>query len=127
MLVWLLLTIAGFAAASGAFGESLFARLNAGEATVSGEATDGRDILTAASTTGPGVSLIVQGADAADPVLAAPLTTAHADLLAIDGVAQVRRPAGRSGRAHLARRAAAAGQGRERLPGFRDAGTGPAR
>ena len=73
VLAWLILTIAGFAAATGAFGEGLFARLNAGEATVNSESSEGREILNAASTTGPSLSLIVQDADPADPALAEPL------------------------------------------------------
>ena len=92
VLVWLVLTIAGFAAATGTFGEGLFARLNAGEATVSSESSTGREILNAASTTGPSLSLIVQHADPADPVLVDPLTAARTDLMAIPGMAQVVDP-----------------------------------
>ena len=92
MLVWLVLTIAGFAAATGTVGEGLFARLNAGEATVSSESSEGREILNAASTTGPSLSLIVQHADPADPVLADPLAAARTDLMAIPGMAQVVDP-----------------------------------
>ena len=92
VFAWLVLTIAGFAAATGTFGEGLFARLNAGEATVSSESSQGREILGAASTTGPSLSLIVQHADPADPVLVDPLTTARTDLMAIPGMAQVVDP-----------------------------------
>jgi RND superfamily putative drug exporter len=92
VLVWLVLTVAGFAAATGTFGEGLFARLNAGEATVASESSEGREILNAASTTGPSLSLIVQHADPADPVLVEPLTAARADLMAIPGMAQVVDP-----------------------------------
>ena len=92
VLVWIVLTIAGFAAATGAFGEGLFARLNAGEATVSSESSTGREILNAASTTGPSVSLMEKGVAATDPVLAEPLAAARTDLLAIPGVAQVVDP-----------------------------------
>ncbi|MGS0684716.1 MMPL family transporter [Nakamurella sp. GG22] len=92
VLVWIVLTIAGFAAATGTFGEGLFARLNAGEATVSSESSTGREILNAASTTGPSVSLLVKGAEVTDPLLADPLTAARTDLLAIPGVAQVVDP-----------------------------------
>jgi RND superfamily putative drug exporter len=92
VLLWIAFTIAGFAAASGAFGESLFARLNASESTVPSESTDGREILDAASTTGASLSLMVQNADAADPVLADPITSARADLLAIPGMAKVVDP-----------------------------------
>jgi RND superfamily putative drug exporter len=92
VVVWILLTLAGFAAATGVFGEGLFARLNAGQATVPSESTDGRDILTAASTTGPSLSLIVQNAQATDPAVADPVNTARADLLAIPGMASVVDP-----------------------------------
>ena len=90
--VWIAATILGFAAATGVFGESLFARLNAGEATVPSESTTGREILAAATTTGPSLSLIVQNAAAADPAVAGPVTAARADLLAIPGMASVVDP-----------------------------------
>jgi len=92
VLIWVILAIAGFAVATGAVGEGLFARLNAGQATVPSESTTGREILDAASTTGPSLSLIVQGAAPTDPVLAEPVTVATADLLAIPGMAQVVSP-----------------------------------
>ena len=79
VVIWLLATIAGFAAATGVLGEGLFARLAAGEPTVSSESSEGRAILNSASTTGPSVSLMVQNADPADPVLVAPLTAARED------------------------------------------------
>ncbi len=90
--VWVLLTIAGFAAATGTIGEGLFARLNAGEATVSSESSEGRAILNSASTTGPTVSLLVRGASVTDPALAEPLAAARTDLLAIPGMATVVDP-----------------------------------
>jgi len=106
VLVWSILTIAGFAAATGAFGEGLFARLNAGEATVASESTTGREILNAASTAGASLSLIVQGAATTDPAVAGRVTAATRDLLAIPGVAQVVNPlvarGGRSGPAAAA-------------------------
>ena len=89
VIVWLVLTVAGFAAATGVFGEGLFARLNAGEATVSSESSQGRDILNSASTVGPSVSLLMQGAGVTDPALAEPLAAARSDLLAIPGMATV--------------------------------------
>ena len=92
VVIWLLATIAGFAAATGVLGEGLFARLAAGEPTVSSESSEGRAILNSASTTGPSVSLMVQNADPADPVLVAPLTAAREDLEAIPGMASVVDP-----------------------------------
>jgi RND superfamily putative drug exporter len=92
VLVWILLTIAGFAVATGAVGEGLFARLNTGEPAVASESSEGREILNAASTTGPSLSLLVQQANPAEPALEAPLAAARADLLAIPGMAQVVDP-----------------------------------
>ena len=94
MLAWILLTLAGFAAATGVVGEGLFARLNTGEATVASESSQGREILNAASTTGTSLSLLVQQADPANPALEAPLADARADLQAIPGMAQVVDPWG---------------------------------
>ncbi len=92
VVVWLALTVAGFAAATGTFGEGLFARLNAGQATVASESSQGREILNAASTVGPTVSLLVQGATVTDPTLAQPLAAARTELLAIPGMASVVDP-----------------------------------
>lgn len=92
VVVWVLLTLGGFAAATGTVGEGLFARLNAGEATVSSESSQGREILNSASTVGPTLSLLVQRADATDPVLSDPVAAARTDLLAIEGVASVVDP-----------------------------------
>ncbi|MET0966112.1 MAG: MMPL family transporter [Nakamurella sp.] len=89
---WLILTIAAFAAATGVFGESLFARLEAGDATVSSESSEGRAILSSASTAGASLSLITQDADPNDPALVEPITTARQDLLAIEGMATVVDP-----------------------------------
>lgn len=92
VVVWVLLTLGGFAAATGTVGEGLFGRLNAGEATVSSESSQGREILNSASTVGPTLSLLVQGADVTDPVLSDPLTAARTHLAAIQGVASVLDP-----------------------------------
>ena len=89
VIVWIVLTIAGFAAATGTFGEGLFARLNAGEATVASESSQGRDILNSAGTVGPAVSLLVQGASVTDPALSGPLAHARNDLLTIPEMAGV--------------------------------------
>jgi RND superfamily putative drug exporter len=92
VFAWLIVTIAAFAAATGAFGESLFARLEAGDATVSSESSEGRAILNSASTSGASLSLITVGADPADPALVEPITAAREDLLAIEGMATVVDP-----------------------------------
>ena len=92
VVVWLIVTVAAFAAATGAFGEGLFGRLSSGQLTVPGESDDGQAILNANSTTGQSMILTVQGVDPADPGLAEPVGRAHQDLLAIDGLAQVVEP-----------------------------------
>ena len=92
VLVWIVLTLAGFALATGVVGEGLFARLETGEASVSSESSEGRAILNAASTTGPTLTLLVQHANPADPALEGPLAAARADLLAIPGMATVVDP-----------------------------------
>ena len=92
VLIWLIVTIAAFAASTGVFGESLFARLEAGDATVSSESSEGRVILSSASTTGASLSLITRDAAPADPALVEPITAARQDLLAIEGVATVLDP-----------------------------------
>jgi RND superfamily putative drug exporter len=88
----LVITVASFAAATGAFGEGLFARLNSGQLTVPSESDDGLAILTGAATSGPTLTLIVQGVDPADPDLVEPVGRAHQDLSDIPGVASVSEP-----------------------------------
>ncbi len=92
VLAWLIITVASFAAATGAFGEGLFARLHSGQLTVPGESDEGLAILNEHSTTGQSLTLIVQGVDPADPALVAPVAQAHQDLQDIDGVASVAEP-----------------------------------
>jgi len=92
VFAWLIVTVAAFAAATGVFGESLFARLEAGDATVSSESSEGRAILSSASTSGASLSLITIGAAPADPALVEPITAAREDLLAIEGMATVVDP-----------------------------------
>jgi len=92
VLAWLIITVASFAAATGAFGDGLFARLHTGQLTVPGESDEGLAILTENSTTGQSLTLMVHGLDPADPGLVEPVGQAHQDLLAIDGVATVVEP-----------------------------------
>ena len=92
VLVWLIVTIASFAAATSVFGEGLFARLSSGQLTVPGESDEGLAILTDNSTTGQSLTLLVHGVDPADPGLVEPVGRAHQDLLAIDHVASVAEP-----------------------------------
>lgn len=92
VLAWLIITVASFAAATGVFGEGLFARLHSGQLTVPGESDDGLAILTDNTTSGQSLTLTVHGVDPADPGLVEPVGQAHQDLLAIDGVATVAEP-----------------------------------
>ncbi|HEY5882985.1 MAG TPA: MMPL family transporter, partial [Nakamurella sp.] len=92
VLAWLVVAVASFAAATGAFGEGLFARLSSGQLTVPSESDDGLAILTGATSTGPTLTLIVQGVDPTDTDLVEPVGQAHEDLLDIAGVASVAEP-----------------------------------
>lgn len=92
VVAWLVVTVASFAAATGAFGEGLFARLHTGQLTVPGESDEGLAVLTEYNTTGQSLTLVVHGIDPADPGLVEPVGQAHQDLLAIDGVATVVEP-----------------------------------
>jgi RND superfamily putative drug exporter len=92
VLAWFAITFASFAAATGAFGEGLFARLHSGQLTVPGESDEGLAILMQASTTGQSLTLLVQGVDPTDPGLVEPVSRAHQDLLEIPGVASVAEP-----------------------------------
>ena len=127
VLAWLIITVASFAAATGAFGEGLFARLHTGQLTVPGESDDGLAILTEASTTGQSLTLLVQGVDPTDPGLVEPVSQAHQDLLAIDGVASVVEPITAPGGTQNPQAAQLARRGRRRVPGLRHARTRPVR
>ena len=121
-----MLTIAGFAAATGVFGEGLFARLNAGEATVPSESTDGREILNARQHHRPLAEPDRAGRRPRRPGAGRTVTAARADLLAIPGMAQVVDPLAVPGGPQLAGRGRSDRQGRERFPGLRHPGTRPA-
>jgi putative drug exporter of the RND superfamily len=92
--VWVVLTTLGFAlAVVGVHGESLFDRLTTGEPVVPGSQSErGTQILTAQDETGETVSLLVSGADPADPAVAEAMAPAHEDLAAIPGVESVVDP-----------------------------------
>ena len=92
VLLWAVATVAGFAAALGVVGEGLFARLSAGEPTVASESTDGRTILQSASTSGPAISLLVDGVAPTDPAVTEPVLAATADLAALVGVQSAASP-----------------------------------
>ncbi|MFD6092103.1 MMPL family transporter [Oerskovia sp. NPDC060338] len=92
--VWVVLTVLGFAlAVVGVHGESLFDRLTTGEPAVPGSQSErGTQILTEQDTTGEEISLLVSGADPADPAVAAAMDPVHRQLDAITGVATVVDP-----------------------------------
>jgi len=92
VLIWIALTVAGFLTALGVVGDGLFARLQADQATVASESTDGRAILNAESVSGPSVTLLVRNAAPDNPALLEPVTAAREDLLAINGVDEVADP-----------------------------------
>ncbi|MET4222973.1 MMPL family transporter [Oerskovia enterophila] len=92
--VWVVLTVLGFAlAVVGVHGESLFDRLTTGEPAVPGSQSErGTQILTDQETTGEEISLLVSGADPADPAVAEAMDPVHQQLGAITGVATVVDP-----------------------------------
>lgn len=94
-LLCTLLAVGGYlVAALGVAGPSLFSRLELGDPAVSGEAREGRAMLSAADPTGSTVQGLWDGLDpTADPVRSE-LTTARQELLAIPGVIAVSDPAG---------------------------------
>ncbi len=95
VLLWVPATVLGFALATGAIGQGLFARLASGEPTVGGEATAGRDLLDERATDGPSVTLLVRDAPIQSPAVQAAAPTvvaAAAQIGAIDGVARVDQP-----------------------------------
>lgn len=94
VVVWLVLTVAGYAlAVQGVHGAGLFDRVATGAPGVPGtESTRGQQILADERTTGPSVNLVLSGLDPADPELAPALEAARADLAAVEGVASVIDP-----------------------------------
>ena len=94
VVVWLVLTVAGYAfAVQGVQGENLFDRVATGAPGVPGaESTRGQEILAAERTTGPSVNLVLSGLNVAEPDLGPALEPVRADLLAVEGVASVIDP-----------------------------------
>ncbi len=92
--VWLVVTLVCFAFTLGGLGgQRLFDRLTTGAPGVPGsDSAIAQGILTDQSTTGPSLTLAVDGVDPADPEVATALTKAGADLSAIDGVSSVIDP-----------------------------------
>ena len=94
LLGWLVLVVAGFGAASGAFGnEALFDRLKAGDAPrVPGESTRGTDLLVRSETSGPTLQLLVDRVDPASTALRDVVTTARPGLAGTAHVQSVLDP-----------------------------------
>lgn len=92
LVVWVLLSASGFAAASGAFGEGLFDRLASEDPDVPGESREGRELLVDANRGGPSVQLAVRGVDLADEDLVAVLYPAREQLRSIAWVESVADP-----------------------------------
>ena len=89
-LTWLVAVVLGFATATGRVGgESLFDRLTSGPPSVPGEATAGRDLLTAQEDRGPELLLTLDHVDPADPQIRSVVTAALADLSRTPGVQRV--------------------------------------
>ncbi|GAB3589052.1 MMPL family transporter [Angustibacter peucedani] len=89
---WVLVVVAAFAVALGAFGGgSLFGRLSSGEPTVPGENRTGRDLL-AQTASGPQVLALLDGVDPASTDVRRDVTALAARLSAADDVASVRSP-----------------------------------
>ena len=92
-VIGVLLAVGGLlVAALGVGGPSLFSRLEVGEATVAGEAMTGRQMVAQNSPTGATVQGLWGDLDPASPGFQAGLATAHEELAAIAGVAQVLDP-----------------------------------
>lgn len=94
VLVWLVLTAAGYAlAVQGVHGQTLFDRVSTGAPGVPGaESTRGQEILAAERTTGPSVNLVLSGISPAAPDVGPALEPARADLAEVRGVAAVIDP-----------------------------------
>lgn len=92
--VWVVLAVLGYAlAVTGVHGESLFDRLHTGAPAVPGsESAAGRAILDEADTSGPSLTLVLQGVDASDPAIAGPIASARSQVAAITDVASVVDP-----------------------------------
>lgn len=92
VLLWLLAVGGAAVSVTGTVGDGLFDRLTSGDPTVPGEARTGEELLADAQSTGPSLTLLLDGVAPDDPALAGPLSQARADLGALAGVAQVTDP-----------------------------------
>ncbi|HWS58568.1 MAG TPA: MMPL family transporter [Actinotalea sp.] len=94
ILVWVVFTVGCFALTlGGVTGETLFDRLSTGAPAVPGSPSDTADQIIEENTqSGESLTLVVEGADPLDEEVAAQVTEAREDLLAIPGVATVIDP-----------------------------------
>ncbi len=93
LVTWLVVVLASFGGSLGLLGnESLFDRLVSGDIVAPGEAEEGRDLLRAASPEGDRLTVMVGGADLADPAVAMAVTEVAADLQSLPGVTAVSAP-----------------------------------
>jgi RND superfamily putative drug exporter len=90
---WLVLVALGFAAATGAFGEGLFDRLQPGDAPqVTSEARTGQRVLNQSATGGATQTLLLDRVDPADPAVRSAVERVSAELRARPDVLAVRSP-----------------------------------
>jgi RND superfamily putative drug exporter len=90
---WVVLVVLGFAAASGAFGEGLFDRLQPGDAPqVRSEARTGQRMLTESSPGGTSDTLLLDRVDPADAGVRSTVERVAAELQARPDVLAVRSP-----------------------------------
>ena len=91
--VWVVLVVLGFAAASGAFGQGLFDRLQPGDAPqVTSEARTGQQVLANSSTGGATETLLLDRVDPTDPAVRAAVEQVTSRLVARPDVLAVRSP-----------------------------------
>jgi RND superfamily putative drug exporter len=91
--VWVVLVVAGFAGASGAVGEGLFGRLQAGDAPqVQSEARTGQRVLAESSPGGGTAQLLLDRVDPRSPVVRSAVGGAATELEGLPDVLAVRSP-----------------------------------
>ncbi len=90
---WLVLVLLAFGTAlGGVTGDGLFARLSSGSPSVPGESHSGLDLLNRSTPNGPIVYLLADQVDPRSPQLAALVSQARSELVALPGVATVLDP-----------------------------------
>jgi putative drug exporter of the RND superfamily len=90
---WVVLVVLGFAAASGAFGQGLFDRLQAGDAPqVTSEARTGQRVLNDSSPGGATETLLLDHVDPADPAVRSAVEQVTTQLIHRPDVLGVRSP-----------------------------------